>query len=161
MVWSHNDQWMVTADHAGYIKYWQSNMNNVKMYQAHKEPIRGIRWDGDGASCTVYCAAEILLRLSIISLTLCCADLKQDSSRVNNMKYINVKCVQLLYLYVVHEYVTHITKFLRLKVENCSHIFILWNVTMKDISNSSKSKLKRLPIFLLLNALLFTICLSK
>ncbi|XP_022217832.1 pre-mRNA 3' end processing protein WDR33 [Drosophila obscura] len=42
MVWSHNDSWMVTGDHGGYVKYWQSNMNNVKMYQAHKEAIRGI-----------------------------------------------------------------------------------------------------------------------
>lgn len=33
MIWSHNDIWMVTADHGGYVKYWQSNMNNVKMYQ--------------------------------------------------------------------------------------------------------------------------------
>lgn len=44
MVWSHNDSWMVTGDHGGYVKYWQSNMNNVKMYQAHKEAIRGIRY---------------------------------------------------------------------------------------------------------------------
>lgn len=44
MVWSHNDNWMVTGDHSGYVKYWQSNMNNVKMFQAHKEPIRGIRY---------------------------------------------------------------------------------------------------------------------
>lgn len=44
MVWSHNDTWMLTADHGGYVKYWQSNMNNVKMYQAHKDPIRGLRW---------------------------------------------------------------------------------------------------------------------
>nr|CAD7400492.1 unnamed protein product [Timema poppensis] len=43
MVWSHNDMWMVTGDHAGYVKYWQSNMNNVKMFQAHKEAIRGLR----------------------------------------------------------------------------------------------------------------------
>ncbi|GLH01550.1 Protein will die slowly [Gryllus bimaculatus] len=42
MVWSHNDVWMVTGDHAGYVKYWQSNMNNVKMFQAHKEAIRGL-----------------------------------------------------------------------------------------------------------------------
>lgn len=41
MIWSHNDQWMLTADHAGFVKYWQSNMNNVQMYQAHKEAIRG------------------------------------------------------------------------------------------------------------------------
>ncbi|XP_048103122.1 pre-mRNA 3' end processing protein WDR33 isoform X2 [Alosa alosa] len=40
MTWSHNDMWMLTADHGGYIKYWQSNMNNVKMFQAHKEAIR-------------------------------------------------------------------------------------------------------------------------
>lgn len=44
MVWSHNDNWMVTGDHSGFVKYWQSNMNNVKMFQAHKEPIRGIRY---------------------------------------------------------------------------------------------------------------------
>ena len=40
--WSHNDTWMVTGDHGGYIKYWQSNMNNVKMFQAHKEPVRDV-----------------------------------------------------------------------------------------------------------------------
>ncbi|XP_069432966.1 pre-mRNA 3' end processing protein WDR33 isoform X3 [Ovis canadensis] len=40
MTWSHNDMWMLTADHGGYVKYWQSNMNNVKMFQAHKEAIR-------------------------------------------------------------------------------------------------------------------------
>lgn len=44
MVWSHNEQWMVTADNAGYVKYWQSNMNNVKMFQGHKETVRGIRY---------------------------------------------------------------------------------------------------------------------
>ncbi|XP_008335663.1 pre-mRNA 3' end processing protein WDR33 [Cynoglossus semilaevis] len=40
MTWSHNDMWMLTADHGGFVKYWQSNMNNVKMFQAHKEAIR-------------------------------------------------------------------------------------------------------------------------
>lgn len=44
MVWSHNDVWMVTADHTGYVKYWQSNMNSVKVFLAHKEAIRGIRY---------------------------------------------------------------------------------------------------------------------
>uniref|UniRef100_A0A8W8K9P4 Pre-mRNA 3' end processing protein WDR33 n=1 Tax=Magallana gigas TaxID=29159 RepID=A0A8W8K9P4_MAGGI len=55
MQWSHNDNWMVTADHFGYIKYWQSNMNNVKMYQGHKEPIRGISFcpsDSKFATCS-------------------------------------------------------------------------------------------------------------
>lgn len=44
MVWSHNDNWMVTGDHSGHIKYWQSNMNNVRMFQAHNDPVRGIRY---------------------------------------------------------------------------------------------------------------------
>ncbi|CAO3591931.1 unnamed protein product [Absidia cylindrospora] len=42
MDWSHNDNWMVTGDHSGIIKYWQSNMSNLKMFQAHKEAIRDL-----------------------------------------------------------------------------------------------------------------------
>lgn len=45
MVWSHNDNWMVTGDHQGNVKYWQSNMNNVRAFQAHKDPVRGIRYN--------------------------------------------------------------------------------------------------------------------
>ncbi|KXJ10514.1 pre-mRNA 3' end processing protein WDR33 [Exaiptasia diaphana] len=44
MVWSHNDSWLLSGDHGGVVKYWQSNMNNVQMYEAHKEPIRGLRY---------------------------------------------------------------------------------------------------------------------
>lgn len=42
MEWSHNDMWLLSGDHNGVIKYWQSNMNNVKMIQAHTDPIRGV-----------------------------------------------------------------------------------------------------------------------
>ncbi|TKR59859.1 hypothetical protein L596_029471 [Steinernema carpocapsae] len=45
MQWSHNEQWMISADHDGYVKYWQPNMNNVHMFIAHKdEPIRSLRY---------------------------------------------------------------------------------------------------------------------
>lgn len=37
MAWSKHDYWLITGDNQGYIKYWQLNMNNVKMYQAHKD----------------------------------------------------------------------------------------------------------------------------
>ena len=43
MVWSPNSNFMITADNNGIIKYWQSNMNNVKAWQAHKEIIRDMR----------------------------------------------------------------------------------------------------------------------
>ncbi|MEQ2191323.1 hypothetical protein XENOCAPTIV_026564 [Xenoophorus captivus] len=64
MTWSHNDMWMLTADHSGYVKYWQSNMNNVKMFQAHKEAIREARFTPNlpfsvaqttGGRCHVLC----------------------------------------------------------------------------------------------------------
>ena len=42
MLWSRNENWMLSADQSGYIKYWQSNMNNVKMFEAHKDPVRSI-----------------------------------------------------------------------------------------------------------------------
>ncbi|KAI8372221.1 WD40-repeat-containing domain protein, partial [Choanephora cucurbitarum] len=42
MNWSHNDNWMVTGDHSGIIKYWQSNMSNLKIIQGHKEAIRDL-----------------------------------------------------------------------------------------------------------------------
>lgn len=45
MVWNHNDTWMISGDHNGFVKYWQSNMNNVKMFQAHKEAIRQMRYE--------------------------------------------------------------------------------------------------------------------
>ena len=45
MEWSYNDMWLLSGDHNGVIKYWQSNMNNVKMLQAHNDPIRGLRCD--------------------------------------------------------------------------------------------------------------------
>jgi WD40 repeat protein len=43
MIWSRNEQWMITGDDKGYVKYWQANMNNVKMIQGHLEAIRGLR----------------------------------------------------------------------------------------------------------------------
>jgi polyadenylation factor subunit 2 len=33
MEWSRNDTWMLSADDAGVVKYWQSNMNNLKEIQ--------------------------------------------------------------------------------------------------------------------------------
>ncbi|KAH8940066.1 hypothetical protein BDL97_15G068900 [Sphagnum fallax] len=43
MIWSHNENWMVTGDDGGCIKYWQTNMNNVKANKtAHKEAVHDL-----------------------------------------------------------------------------------------------------------------------
>ncbi|KAJ3089911.1 hypothetical protein HK102_005169, partial [Quaeritorhiza haematococci] len=55
MTWSHSDTWMVTADDLGVIKYWQSNMNNLKAFQGHKDVIRDLTFsptDSKFASCS-------------------------------------------------------------------------------------------------------------
>ena len=40
MCYSHSDDWLVSADHDGLIKYWQPNFNNVKVIQGHNDAIR-------------------------------------------------------------------------------------------------------------------------
>ncbi|XP_033125411.1 pre-mRNA 3' end processing protein WDR33-like [Anneissia japonica] len=56
MVWSHNNLWLMSGDHMGYVKYWQSNMNNVRMFQAHvDQAIREITFsptDSKFATCS-------------------------------------------------------------------------------------------------------------
>ncbi len=55
MTWSHNDSFMVTADDLGIIKFWQSNMNNLKAFQGHDDVIRDLSFspsDAKFASCS-------------------------------------------------------------------------------------------------------------
>ena len=40
--WSKNENWLLTGDDAGRIKYWQTNLNNLKSVNAHTEPVRGV-----------------------------------------------------------------------------------------------------------------------
>ncbi|GIZ44961.1 hypothetical protein CKM354_000814500 [Cercospora kikuchii] len=40
IVYSHSDDWLISADQEGLVKYWQPNFNNVKEIQAHDMPVR-------------------------------------------------------------------------------------------------------------------------
>ena len=40
--WSKNENWLLTGDDTGRIKYWQTNLNNLKSVNAHTEPVRGV-----------------------------------------------------------------------------------------------------------------------
>ncbi|KAL8783166.1 MAG: hypothetical protein Q9195_009466 [Heterodermia aff. obscurata] len=40
--YSHGEEWLVSADQDGVVKYWQPNFNNVKAIQAHTDPIRDL-----------------------------------------------------------------------------------------------------------------------
>lgn len=40
--YSHSDDWLISADHDGVIKYWQPNFNNVESIRGHHDPIRDL-----------------------------------------------------------------------------------------------------------------------
>lgn len=40
--YSHNDEWLLSGDQEGAIKYWQPNFNNVNILQGHTDAIRDI-----------------------------------------------------------------------------------------------------------------------
>ncbi|KAK3985554.1 WD40-repeat-containing domain protein [Cladorrhinum sp. PSN332] len=42
LAYSHSDDWLVSADHDGTIKYWQTNFNNVENIRGHTDPVRDI-----------------------------------------------------------------------------------------------------------------------
>lgn len=42
MKYSYNDDWLLSADQDGIVKYWQTNFNNVKEIQAHNDPVRDL-----------------------------------------------------------------------------------------------------------------------
>ncbi|TVY40255.1 Polyadenylation factor subunit [Lachnellula subtilissima] len=47
--YSHSDDWLLSADHDGLIKYWQPNFNNVKVIQGHNDPIRDLAFSPNDA----------------------------------------------------------------------------------------------------------------
>lgn len=42
VIYAHNDEWLLSADQDGVIKYWQTNFNNLNTLQAHDDPVRDI-----------------------------------------------------------------------------------------------------------------------
>ncbi|MCJ1473230.1 pre-mRNA cleavage and polyadenylation factor (CPF) complex subunit [Lambiella insularis] len=53
--YSHSEDWLVSADHDGVVKYWQPNFNNVKAIQAHGDPIRDIAFSPNDAKFITAC----------------------------------------------------------------------------------------------------------
>lgn len=49
LCYSHGDDWLISADHDGIIKYWQPNFNNVKAFQGHNDPIRDLSFSPNDA----------------------------------------------------------------------------------------------------------------
>ena len=53
--YSHSEDWLVSADHEGIVKYWQPNFNNVKVIQAHTDPIRDLAFSPNDSKFVTAC----------------------------------------------------------------------------------------------------------
>jgi len=53
--YSHNEDWLVSADQDGVVKYWQPNFNNVKAIQAHHDPIRDLAFSPNDSKFVTAC----------------------------------------------------------------------------------------------------------
>lgn len=46
---SHSDEWLLSGDHEGKVKFWQTNFNNVNIINAHREIVRDIAFSPNDA----------------------------------------------------------------------------------------------------------------
>lgn len=53
--YSHSEDWLVSADQDGVVKYWQPNFNNVKAIQAHHDPIRDLAFSPNDNKFVTAC----------------------------------------------------------------------------------------------------------
>ena len=53
--YSHNEDWLISADQDGIVKYWQTNFNNVKVIQAHLDAIRDIAFSPNDSKFVTAC----------------------------------------------------------------------------------------------------------
>lgn len=44
---SHSDDWLLSGDHEGKVKFWQTNFNNLNIINAHSEMVRDIAFSPD------------------------------------------------------------------------------------------------------------------
>ena len=54
-VYSHSEEWLISADHDGIVKFWQTNFNNVRNVQAHSEPIRDLAFSPNDEKYVTAC----------------------------------------------------------------------------------------------------------
>ena len=62
MRWMHSDNFLVTGDDAGRIKYWQPSMNNVWAMAAHEGAVRDISFSPTDAKF-VSCSDDTSLKV--------------------------------------------------------------------------------------------------
>ena len=54
-VYSHSEEWLISADHEGVVKFWQTNFNNVREVQAHSEAIRDLAFSPNDEKYVTAC----------------------------------------------------------------------------------------------------------
>ena len=60
--WSSDGDWLVTCDIAGFVKYWEKTLNNVKIFAAHKEDVNSISFSGNNQKFAT-CSADKTIKV--------------------------------------------------------------------------------------------------
>lgn len=60
--YSHNNDWLLSADQSGVIKYWQTNFNNVNIIQGHNDGIRDVAFSPNDAKF-LTCSDDSTLKI--------------------------------------------------------------------------------------------------
>lgn len=60
--YSHNDEWLLSGDQDGAIKYWQPNFNNVNIIQGHSDAIRDIAFSPNDSKY-LTCSDDLTLKI--------------------------------------------------------------------------------------------------
>jgi polyadenylation factor subunit 2 len=55
LTYSHSDDWLLSTDDEGQIKYWQPNFNNVKVIQVHEQSIRDLAFSPNDSKFVTAC----------------------------------------------------------------------------------------------------------
>ncbi|KAH7354291.1 polyadenylation factor subunit 2 [Plectosphaerella cucumerina] len=55
LAYSHNNDWLLSADHDGIVKYWQPNFNNLQSITAHNDPIRDLAFAPNDSKFVTAC----------------------------------------------------------------------------------------------------------
>jgi len=62
MMWTHNENFFLTGDDSGKIKYWKPNMENIQVHQAHNEAVRGLAFSPSDLKFTT-CSDDSLIQV--------------------------------------------------------------------------------------------------
>lgn len=85
--YAHNDEWLISSDQEGHVKYWQTNFNNVKDIQAHADPVRDLSFAPNDSKFVTACDDASMKIFDFAT------GMEESTLHANGGHHWDVKCV--------------------------------------------------------------------